>query len=113
MVSVFPAQMVQAGFGQMPPADGDDDMPCLSDRQDQARERTRAAARTVPLEAHCSTCGHVWPVAYMPMPVAQLAELAGAARCPKGCTAGPDVKMTAPVLVPPGGGADWEETVRV
>ena len=54
-------------------------------------EREAAAGRTRPVNAHCPTCDHEWIVCYLPMPLDTAAALMMAAKCPKGCTAGPRV----------------------
>ena len=41
----------------------------------------------------CSECGHVWPVAYLPMDVVKFATLAKRAACPK--CAGTSVKVAS------------------
>lgn len=55
------------------------------------REKAAAAERTRPVVAHCPTCEHDWTVCYLPMPIDTAAALMKAARCPKGCSAGPRV----------------------
>lgn len=40
-----------------------------------------------PFHARCNGCGHVWPAAYAPLPLAQFAKLLKAAWCPMGCEA--------------------------
>lgn len=51
----------------------------------RAEDRAIAAAASTPFEAHCSTCGHDWVAAYLPMPLERFAEVARVTRCPKGC----------------------------
>lgn len=38
-------------------------------------------------KARCEKCDHVWVVAYLPMPVEDVARLGMKAACPKGCKA--------------------------
>jgi len=35
--------------------------------------------------ARCGICDHVWTIAYLPLPVTDVARLAKHAACPKGC----------------------------
>lgn len=39
------------------------------------------------LDGRCASCGYVWTVAHLPMPLHKVAKLANAAACPKGCDA--------------------------
>lgn len=57
-------------------------------------EAIEAGKRNKPVTVQCPTCAHSWVVAFLPMPLETFAELGKAARCPKGCTAGP--KMGGP-----------------
>ena len=54
-------------------------------------EREAAAGRNTPVDASCPTCEHEWTVCYLPMPLETAAGLMMAAKCPKGCSAGPKV----------------------
>lgn len=62
---------------------------------EEAGEAEAASHRVNPVEAFCPTCEHRWAVAYIPMPLDQLARLMIAARCPKGCSASPRVGTMA------------------
>jgi hypothetical protein len=35
------------------------------------------------LEGRCGDCKHVWPVAYLPMPIDKACQIMASARCPK------------------------------
>lgn len=63
----------------------------LAAKAREGEEIAAAALRTTPVVAHCPTCGHEWHVCYLPMPLEQAAGFMKAARCPKGCSAGPRV----------------------
>lgn len=52
-------------------------------QDDAARPAQAPDEEARPFWARCKACGHCWPVAYLPMDMATVARLAGAAACPK------------------------------
>ncbi|MFN7177491.1 MAG: hypothetical protein ACK4MX_11460 [Thermaurantiacus sp.] len=52
----------------------------------------------------CTDCGHVWPVAHLPMEMTRAAELAKRAACPK-CGASSGIKVASKADIPAEGAA--------